>query len=303
MQIYIPFNRVSVLFLHDILHKSPHIKVQLDIFLVFDWEDTWNSFILKSVSLNIALKLVYPSLLPMLINNRIIIHPKLLPEAWKSFLILPVFYSPCSISHQVPVNLTSNHQTCLPPSTSAVASSAQVLIFVVLMGLSCESHSHNFLHPTELSHTVAEMWPCTVLLEALSGHSAVYRVKSRQGGYGPTCSDPASLFNLFPTSQPFTLCALIIPSSWLFPRKTPPRLHTFASTIFYTLPLKVWPMDQQHQHHPRTYHWIRIHVLTKSPGDSIHTKILEYCLECFFHLLCPCCLHALEMECPHFIYF
>ena len=84
----------SVLFLHDILNKSSHIKVQLDIFLVFDWEDTWNSFIWKSVSLNIALKPVYPSLLPMLVNNSIIIHPKLMPAAWKSFLILPVFI-PC----------------------------------------------------------------------------------------------------------------------------------------------------------------------------------------------------------------
>lgn len=121
----------SVLFLHDILNKSPHIEVQLDIFLVFDWEDTWNSFIWKSVSLNIALKLVYPSLLPILVNNSIIIHPKLMPAAWKSFLMLPVFYSLCSISHQVPVNLTSHHQTCLLPSTSALASSVQVLIFVM----------------------------------------------------------------------------------------------------------------------------------------------------------------------------
>lgn len=120
-----------VLFLHDILNKSPHIKVRLDIFLVFDWEDTWNSFIWKSVSLNIALKPVYPSLLPMLVNNSIIIHPELMPAAWKSFLILPVFYSPCSISRQVPVNLTSNHQTCLLHSTSALASSVQVLIFVM----------------------------------------------------------------------------------------------------------------------------------------------------------------------------
>ena len=120
-----------VLFLHAILNKSPHIKVQLDIFLVFDWEDTWNSFIWKSVSLNISLKLVYPSLLPILVNNSIIIHPKLMPAAWKSFLMLPVFYSLCSISHLVPVNLTSNHQTCLLPSTSALASSVQVLIFVI----------------------------------------------------------------------------------------------------------------------------------------------------------------------------
>ena len=142
----------SVLFLHDILNKSSHIKVQLDIFLVFDWEDTWDSFIWKSVSLNIALKLVYPSLLPMLINNSVIIHPKLRPAAWKSFLILPVFYSLCSISRQVPVNLTSNHQACLPPSTSAVASSVQVLIFAVLTGLSCESRSHDFLHPTAIAH-------------------------------------------------------------------------------------------------------------------------------------------------------
>ena len=94
------------------------------------------------------------------------------------------FYSLCSISRQVPVNLTSNHQACLPPSTSAVVSSVQVLIFGVLTGLSCESRSHDFLHPTEPSPT----------LEALSGHSTVYRAKSRQGGHGRTCSDPASLF-------------------------------------------------------------------------------------------------------------
>ena len=209
-----------VLFLHAILNKSPHIEVQLDIFLVFDWEDTWNSFIWKSVSLNISLKLVYPSLLPILVNNSIIIHPKLMPAAWKSFLMLPVFYSLCSISHLVPVNLTSNHQTCLLPSTSALASSVQVLIFVIfsrnliVKALLTTSYIRQSRHPWWQRCNLTQFW-----LKAFAGHSAVYKVKSRQGGHGPTWSDPASLFNLFPTSQPshFVLWLYKVPDC--FPEK------------------------------------------------------------------------------------
>lgn len=221
-----------------------------------------------------------------------------MPAAWKSFLILPVFYSLCSISRQVPGNLTSHHQTCLPPSTSAVASSVQVLIFVVF---SWDLTVKAVLTTSYVRQSHSPWWQrCDLTQFLLKPFQAT--LPSTEWGQDRVAMVPPALTlppSLFPTSQPSTFCALIIPSSWLFPRKILPRLHMFAPTIFYTLPLKVWTMDQQHQHHPRAYYWIRIHVLTKSPGDSIHIKILE----CFFHLLCPCCLHALEMECPPFYIF
>lgn len=198
-----------------------------------------------------------------------------------SCLLLPVFNqsSSPSKSNFKSSNLSSSFHFCF-----GFLSSGPYFCYV-LTGLSCESPSHDFLHPTEPPPMVAEMWPHPALLSALSGRSTVYKVgQDSVAVVPPALTLPPSLF---PTSQPSTFCALIIPSSWLFPRKTLPRLHTFAPTIFYTLPLKVWTMDQQHQHHPRAYYRIRIHVLTKSPGDSVHVKILEYCLECFFHLLCP----------------
>lgn len=160
----------------------------------------------------------------MLVNNSIIIHPESCQQHGSHSWSFPVFLLPCSISRQVAVNLTSNHQTCLLHSTSALAFSVQVLIFV-MFSRDLFGESPSWL-PT--SDRVTPWWQrCNLTQLCLTPfQGTLLSTKWGQDSLAmvPICSDPASPLFISHLTTLYILCSDY--NVWLFPRKTLPRLHT-----------------------------------------------------------------------------